>query len=311
MMQEPVNIDTQIASLNLLDHRGIDWKRVQRTGYLIHQHFRYDYPGPVRDLKQHLLIVPPQTYGDQQRIIHRLDVSVPVADTASHEDEFANHVIDLSIPAIERSIDFEAWIVVERDAHHGPHLLPRAVLSDPRYLQPSALAQPDETLQQIAPTLATAAEVLEQPEVVARRINDWVHNTFRYAHGTTDIHTTAAEALARGSGVCQDYAHILITLCRLCALPARYISGHLLGEGGTHAWVEVLIPTSEQSDTATALALDPTHGCETDLHYLTIAVGRDYYDVAPTSGTFTAPYRGALTASKQVGPISLHYSETT
>jgi len=64
MNQEPVDIETQIAALNLLDHQEIDWKRVQRTAYLIHQHFRYDYPGPVRDLKQRLLIVPPNTYGD-------------------------------------------------------------------------------------------------------------------------------------------------------------------------------------------------------------------------------------------------------
>ena len=76
-MQEPVDIETQIATLNLLDHQEIDWQRVQRTAYLIHQHFRYDYPGPVRDLKQRLLIVPPTTYGDQQCIVHRLDVSVP------------------------------------------------------------------------------------------------------------------------------------------------------------------------------------------------------------------------------------------
>jgi len=310
MMQELVDIDTQIASLQLLDHRGIDWQKVQRTVYLIHQHFRYDYPGPVRDLKQHLLIMPPDAYGDQRRIVQRLDVSVPVIETASHTDEFENHVIDLSIPSIEHSIDFEAWIVVERDAYHGPHMLPRIVLSDVRYLEPSVLTQPNEALRQVAATLATAEEVQKQPEVIARRINEWVHSTFRYAHGTTDIHTTATQALVLGSGVCQDYAHIMLTLCRLCGLPARYVSGHLLGEGGTHAWVEVLLPTPEQPDTAIVLAFDPTHGCGTDLHYLTIAVGRDYYDVAPTSGTFKAPYRGALTASKQVGPISLHYSES-
>ena len=310
MMQEPLDIDTQITSLNLLDYRGIDWQRVQRTDYLIHQHFRYEYPGPVRDLKQHLLIVPPDTYGDQRRIVHRLDVSVPVRETTSHVDEFGNQVIDLFIPSLESSIDFEAWIVVERDVHHGPLILPHSVLSEPHYLQPSALTQPDAALQQIAATLATDDAVQLQPADLAQRINNWVYRRFRYAHATTDIHTTAAHALAQGNGVCQDYAHIMLTLCRLCGLPARYVSGHLLGEGGTHAWVEVLIPTAEPSTNAIALALDPTHGCETDLHYLTIAVGRDYYDVAPTSGTFIAPYRGALTASKQVGPISLRYSET-
>ena len=309
MNQELVDIETRIAALNLLDYKGIDWKRVRRTAYLIYQHFRYDYPGPIYDLKQRLSIVPPDIYGDQRCIVHRLDVSAQIAETSNHVDEFANHVIELSIPYIERSIDFEAWIVVERFADHGPHILPRAALSDPRYLEPSALTQPDDALRGVATTLATGDQG-GQPTDLARRINDWVHYALRYTHGVTDIHTTATQALSQGRGVCQDYAHVMIALCRLCRLPARYVSGHLLGEGGTHAWVEVLFPALEGPGEVTALAFDPTHNCETNLHYLTIAMGRDYYDVAPTSGTFQAPYRGQLTANKRVGPISLEYADT-
>jgi transglutaminase-like putative cysteine protease len=314
MNQEPVDIETQIAALNLLDHQEIDWKRVQRTAYLIHQHFRYDYPGPVRDLKQRLLIVPPNTYGDQQCIVHRLVVSSHVAETSSHVDEFANHVINLHIPYIERTIDFEAWIVVERSADHGPHIFPGSALSDPRYLEPSALTQPDDALQEVAAMLVAEDQVRGQAEqqsaALASRINAWVYRTLRYSHGTTGIHTKAAQALSLGYGVCQDFAHIMLVLCRLCGLPARYVSGHLLGEGGTHAWVEVLLPAPERADEAIVQAFDPTHGCETGLHYITVAVGRDYYDVAPTSGTFQAPYHGQLTANKRVGPISLEYADS-
>src|SRR5258708_19349619 len=153
MNQEPVDIETRIATLNLLDFKGINWKRVRRTAYLIHQHFRYDYPGPVYDLRQRLLIVPPDTYGDQQRIAHRLDISAHITETSNHVDEFANQVIELSIPYIERSIDFEAWIVVERFADHRPHILPHATLSDPRYLEPSALTQPADAPREVPPTL--------------------------------------------------------------------------------------------------------------------------------------------------------------
>jgi transglutaminase-like putative cysteine protease len=309
MNQEPVDIETQIAALDLLDIQGIEWERVQRTAYLIHQHFRYDYPGPVRDLKQRLLIVPPEIYGDQRCIVHRLDVSADVAETNSEVDEYANRVINLYIPSIERSIDFEAWIVVERFADHGPHLLPGAALSDPRYLEPSALTQPDDALRKVGAALGEGDYARQQPAALARRINDWVHNALSYEHGVTDIHTTAAQTLSLGRGVCQDSAHVMLTLCRLCELPARYVSGHLLGEGGTHAWVEALLPAPDRPGEAIALALDPTHGCETDLHYISVAVGRDYYDVAPTSGTYRAPYRGQLTASKRVGPISLEYTE--
>jgi transglutaminase-like putative cysteine protease len=101
----------------------------------------------------------------------------------------------------------------------------------------------------------------------------------------------------------------MLALCRLCELPARYVSGHLLDEGNTHAWVEVLVPSSDRPAEAIALAFDPTHGGETNLHYLTVAVGRDYYDVAPTSGAFQAPYHGQLIANKRVRPISLEYAD--
>ena len=310
MKQELVDVETQIAALNLLDVQGIDWERVQRTAYLIHQHFRYDYPGPVRELQQRLLIVPPDVYGDQKCIMHRLDVSAHVAETTGEVDKFGNTVVMLSIPLIERSIDFEAWIVVERFADHGPHFLPGDVLTGSSYREPSVLTLPDEALRRVAAMLLEGEQEQErrQPAALAGRINDWVHNALSYEHGATGIHTTAAQALALGRGVCQDYAHLMLALCRLCGLPARYVSGHLLGEGGTHAWVEILVPAPELPSEALALALDPTHDCETDLHYITVAVGRDYYDVAPTSGTFQAPYQGELTASKRVGPISLEYA---
>ncbi|MDQ6644053.1 MAG: transglutaminase family protein, partial [Chloroflexota bacterium] len=272
MNQEPVDIETQIAALHLLDHQEIDWKRVQRTAYLIHQHFRYDYPGPVRNLKQRLLIVPPNTYGDQQCIVHRLVVSSHIAETSSHVDEFANHVINLRIPYIERTIDFEAWIVVERSADHGPQILPSTALADPRYLEPSTLTQPDDALQEVAAMLVAGDQIGDQAEqqsaALASRINAWVYRTLCYSHGTTGIHTTSAQALSLGYGVCQDFAHIMLALCRLCGLPARYVSGHLLGEGGTHAWVEVLLSAPERPGEAIVQAFDPTHGCETDLHYI-------------------------------------------
>ena len=78
----------------------------------------------------------------------------------------------------------------------------------------------------------------------AERFCAYVHGALVYAHGKTSVTTTAAQALACGSGVCQDYAHLMIALCRAVGLPVRYVSGHLLGEGGTHAWVEVVVAGS-------------------------------------------------------------------
>jgi transglutaminase-like putative cysteine protease len=73
---------------------------------------------------------------------------------------------------------------------------------------------------------------------------------------------------------------VLIAMCRHRGVAARYVSGHLIGEGASHAWVEVCDRPSGR-----VLALDPTHDRATDLRYLTVAVGRDYGDVAPTRGT--------------------------
>ncbi len=75
-----------------------------------------------------------------------------------------------------------------------------------------------------------------------------------YQDGVTSVATTAAEALDAGHGVCQDYAHVMLALCHVLELPARYVSGHLLGQGGTHAWVEVIVP---RGDHAEAVALRP------------------------------------------------------
>jgi transglutaminase-like putative cysteine protease len=307
MNQGPTHLETIITKLNLLDHRAVDWKRVQRTTYLVHQHFRYEYPGPIDDLKQRLMIIPPDSHGDQRLVLHHLEVSAPTVEISRQDDAFGNVVLNLSIPHVEKAIDFEAWIVIERRAGQAPHAIPIAQLSDPRFLKPSALTHPDDALRDVAATLMAEGH---QGVALAERINDWVYHALRYAHGVTSIRTTAAEAFRLGQGVCQDYAHIMLALCRLCGLPARYVSGHLLGEGGTHAWVEVLIPATDRPNEAVALPFDPTHGCEASLSYLTIAVGRDYFDVAPTSGTFRASYRGQLSARKRVGLTELEYGDT-
>lgn len=304
MTQGPSDLETRIASLSLLDHHDVDWTRVQRTAYLVHQHLHYDYPGPIADLHQRLMIIPPETHGDQRLVTYRLEVSAKNLETDSTRDEFGNRVLELFVPRVEHAIDFEAWIVVERRSQYKDFLIGKEMLYDARYLEPSPLTQPNEALRQVAAALQAEGQ---QELALAERINAWVYQALQYKHDMTTIRTTAAQALALGQGVCQDYAHIMLTLCRLCDLPARYVSGHLLGEGGTHAWVEVLLPADGPH--ALVVPFDPTHGRRATLSYLTIAVGRDYYDVAPTSGSFRAPYPGELSAQKSVGLTALEYRD--
>ena len=124
-----------------------------------------------------------------------------------------------------------------------------------------------------------------------RRICAAVFEAITYEYGVTSVTTTAAEALALGRGVCQDYAHVMLALCHLLGLPARYVSGHLLGQGGTHAWVEVIVPRAGDAE---AIAFDPCNGRRADAGYVTVATGRDYSDVAPTSGSYVGTSPGRL-----------------
>jgi transglutaminase-like putative cysteine protease len=286
-----------------IDPHQVEWSRVARATYVIRQAYRYDYPGPIGGLDHRLVIVPPERYGDQRRILHHLKAT-PEVEHEVRPDGFGNTVLELRFKRVERSVEFQAWIEVEREAA-GPHLVPAAWLEDSRLLEPSELTMPDERLTAVAAALAESGQGGLQ---LARLVNGWLFSNMRYRHGVTEVGTTAAEALALGQGVCQDFAHIMIAICRLLGLPARYVSGHLLGEGGTHAWVEVVLPLSpDGSDAAAAWAFDPTHGRPATLSYVTVAVGRDYHDVPPTSGRYSYGPAGRLSSHKRVDLTRLDY----
>jgi transglutaminase-like putative cysteine protease len=295
---------SDVAAVDLLDPGSVDWPRVERTAFLVHQQLRYEYPGSVRDLQHRLMIIAPPEYGDQRRILHRLDVDCEGESTTTvSEDDFGNAVTEVRVDRLPRMIAFEAWMVLERRPGSGPVHLPESSLTDPRYVQPSPLTSPDAAL---AAAARAHLESGKRGMELATALNQWVHATLTYAHDVTAVSTTAAEAFSLGAGVCQDYAHVMLALCRLCRLPARYVSGHLPGEGGTHAWVEVLIDGGESG--VVARALDPTHGVTAGPQHLTVAVGRDYGDVAPTSGTFRASFAGELSTTRRVGVMQVDYT---
>ena len=260
--------------------------------YVLRQGFSYTYDAPVRDLDHRLIVVPPRRHGDQRLRRHSITVSAGNARTTHWRDADGNLVTRSRVPLVPDTVEFAVDAVVQRVRPGSGVLLPAAALTDSRLLLPTRLTAPDEAIRRLAATLAGQDRL-----ATADRFCAYVHEAISYAHGVTSVTTTAAEALADGHGVCQDAAHVMIALCRAIGLPARYVSGHLLGEGGTHAWVEVIVA---DADAARAVALDPCNGCPADADYLTIATGRDYTDVAPTSGTYIGAARGILTATKQL-----------
>ena len=110
--------------------------------------------------------------------------------------------------------------------------------------------------------------------------------------------------LAEGRGVCQDYAHLAIALCRSVGIPARYVSGYFFAssdrsgadsgadelEVQTHAWFEAAVPGWGW------LALDPTNAQQVGQRHIAIGQGRDYDDVPPLRGVFSGPGRPSTDA---------------
>jgi transglutaminase-like putative cysteine protease len=300
-MQSDDGVTRWASEVELIDHRGVEWERVRQTRYWMDQRFVYRYPGRIRELRQRLIVVPPDAYGDQRLEDFHLHVSEPSATTTSTLDDFGNRVLHLHIPYVEEEVVFDTRIVVTRrlDGRRWPRVKTVDAL---RFRAATALTAAEPTILSIAGQLAARHS---EPEEFAEAVSAWVYGVMGYGHGSTDVRTTAAEALQIGRGLCQDYAHIMLAVCRAAGLPARYVSGHMLGEGGSHAWVEVLLWDGYVG--YRAMAFDPTNHRRTTPAYITVAVGRDYRDVAPTTGSFIAPHTGHLTTTKRAGLTGLEY----
>jgi transglutaminase-like putative cysteine protease len=116
----------------------------------------------------------------------------------------------------------------------------------------------------------------------------WIHREFRYEPGVTSVNTHLEETFEMRCGVCQDFSHVMLGLCRSVGIPARYASGYLyngprdslVGAQASHAWTEVYLPA------AGWIGFDPTNNTLADERYVKIAVGRDYEDVAPVRGNY-------------------------
>ena len=284
-----------------IEPASVDWRSARRASYMVHQTFHYEYPEPIRDLSHRLVVIPPERFGDQRRLSHSVSVALDGARVENRSDRFGNVIVDVFAPRVAGSIDFVAEVAVERRTAEQ-HRLPDGWLADGYLLEASQLTQPDDRILRAADDMMVAAE---WGLPLADRINDWVYQSMTYRYDVTGVRTTAAAALELGAGVCQDYAHVMLALCRACGLPSRYVSGHLLGQGGTHAWVEVVLPTHDGTGEAIAYAFDPTHAGRGGLGYVTVAVGADYSDVAPTSGTYLSGARGRLTATKRVSLLEV------
>ena len=127
----------------------------------------------------------------------------------------------------------------------------------------------------------------------AKALADSLFRNFAYIPGITGVDTTAEEAMKLGGGVCQDYAHILLSLLRLDGIRCRYASGLAFSCGETHAWVEIY-------DGACWTGIDPSHNRLIGDHYIKLCHGRDYSDCPIERGIYRGRADGIQTVSSEV-----------
>jgi transglutaminase-like putative cysteine protease len=266
--------------------------------YRVRHHYRYVYSAAVSDMRQRLIMVPPDRHGDQVLISFELEVR-GVSGYSSIDwqtDLFGNRLCLVEARHVEHAVDFEARFSVHRGDVPAP--LPEPLPDELKaYLSFTALTAPDARIHNAALDIANHAST---PMECAELAHDWTARAISYQLGVTGTQTPAAMALHLGQGVCQDYTHIMLSLLRTMGIPARYVSGHLLGEGAPHAWVEVLHFDGHHTS---VVAYDPTHHRRAGPTYITVANGRDFADVTPTSGVFTGAAYGRLHWSKQAERI--------
>ena len=116
------------------------------------------------------------------------------------------------------------------------------------------------------------------------KLKSHLFRLLEYSPESTDVNTPIGEVLRIRKGVCQDYAHVFLSVCRQNKIPARYVSGYLsqgadfVGSSQLHAWVEALIPELGW------VGFDATNDLVADHHYIKIAHGTDFRDCSPITG---------------------------
>jgi transglutaminase-like putative cysteine protease len=252
----------------------------------------------------------PRTDEHQRWISFDLGVE-PTASVRRYNDGLGNaaHLITIARP--HRTIDVVMRGEIETtlaDPFQPPQAPPTALgpgdSSD--FLSPSPL------IPRLPELVALAQPFAGKPGFEAvQELMHLVHERLDYRPDVTTVETSVTEVLTHSSGVCQDFAHVLIGLCRATGIPARYVSGYILvgadpdapkrGAAASHAWVEAFTPTHGWR------GFDPTNDVLASEHHVKMAVGRDYHDVPPTRGTFRGVADEELTVevtTKQVAAPS-------
>ena len=254
----------------------------------------------------------PRSDHDQRCLMFHLSVS-PRCRVFSYRDHLANHVHHFDIPGMHGQLVIVAESLVEvQSATPLPAPLISGAWGDLdsivengdywEMLLPSEFAAPTAALDALAAELDVRRK--DDPLQVLHNLNRQIYEYFDYKPKSTKVDSPIDLALSNKAGVCQDFAHIMITLVRSkLRIPCRYVSGYLFhGESdrdrsvssATHAWIEALIPSLGW------VGFDPTNSLVASDRHIRTAIGRDYADVPPTHGIFRGRAASELTVAVRV-----------
>ena len=218
--------------------------------------------------------------GERQQIRGRRISVYPNEFTAEDMDAFGNRCIYGYAEGAHNHFSFS----VSSTAYTGlqPYENAPSEVGAGAFKYQTAITRPGEALRSFSAQQKRLPD--EGGLAFAVRLMHTLYGCMRYTPDVTTVQTTAEQAFAAGAGVCQDYAHILLSLCRIEHIPCRFGVGLLLGEGASHAWTEIW-------DSGRWYALDPTNDLIVDDQHIKISSGRDYQDCIINQGLFIGQAR--------------------
>lgn len=273
--------------------------------FSIHHVTRYEYSRPVKESLNQIKIHPYQC-SEQEVLGHEL-VITGNPDVYLFPDYWNNRtgVFNVAEAHKELVIDSRLQIrIIKNDLSFLDASFTEAEPFTENNLLLTELKQP-EIIQRQNEITRIATELFGKNKTTAQIIeecNQYIYQNFQYIKGITDYETTVDEILEHKSGVCQDFAHVLLQLLRSLGIPSRYVSGYICpnkngmrGEGATHAWVEAWIPGYGWA------GIDPTNNVWVQNNHVKLAVGRNFNDCSPAKGTFKGVARQLLSVYVSVG----------
>ena len=236
----------------------------------------YRYDRPVHYALQRLRLVP---CSGALQTVRSWSLAISGArEEVAFIDHFANDTRLVSVEGEPHMIAVEASGEVETHDRSGVAGPNRGFAPLWLFEQPTEMTAVGDGIRKLAGDMEGGADIGQ-----LHRLLSTVRDRVAYTINTTDSGTTAEEALAQGTGVCQDHAHVFIAAARVLGFPARYVSGYLMMDATTqqaasHAWAEAHVGNLGW------VSFDPANGISPDERYVRLAVGRDYRDAMPVSG---------------------------